>query len=505
MQVKTITLLISLLLSTSSQATVITKSFPSLTGWYDYYDRNEASFDLGAQFSSITSASIQLTAGSVKALGQACFSNIFDVYSYQCSLYEEYPNISYVLGSRYSGGSVTKGVLLVSTTDTATTSRSLSTTNALLDGKGDLSLAINRLELLGPETMTGFPRIGVLDVTLTIDGTVEAYIPEEPKLTFLDILYLYTIDKIADQNGFDHWDDIYNELYSRLNASISPTDSATKVTLDLLQSQPFLNLELNDSDFIYALHEMLYDRAPNQNELDSWTQILESGKLREMVAYDLLRSQEFKNLTIRFDTTAFNEDDNALFQLKSFVQRFYQLVLDREPDSAGFKYWSAQLAEASEAGGDIAKGFFQSSEFINRQTTDSEFLDIAYRSFFDREAGHEGKNYWMNELSLGKSRLDIINGFASSQEFFDLARSFGIATSSDDDSNIVQIKGFVRYWAPAIRQSEKKHTKSKFFCLLTIEKNSHSEYFQGTVASQEHLKQQLAPVLLSSEGGQSYG
>lgn len=270
-----------------------------------------------------------------------------------------------------------------------------------------------------------------------------ATIPKEPRLTFLDILYLYTIDKIADKNGFDHWNNIYNELYSRLNATVSPTDSATKVTLDLLQSQPFLNLELNHSDFIVALYEMLYDRAPDQNELDSWTQKLESGKLREMAAYDFLRSQEFKNLTSGYDTVAFSEADNALFQLKSFVQRFYQLVLGREPDKSGFNYWSSQLANGSETGGEIAIGFFQSSEFTERQTADSDFLEIVYRSFFNREADSAGKNYWVAELSRGASRLDVINGFVGSQEFFDLASSFGIAVSNDGDSDLAQIKGFV--------------------------------------------------------------
>ncbi len=320
-----------------------------------------------------------------------------------------------------------------------------------------------------------------------------ATIPKEPKLTFLDTLYLYTIDKIADKNGFDHWNDIYNELYSRLNATVSPTDSATKVTLDLLQSQPFLNLELNHSDYIAVLYEMLYDRAPDQNELDSWVQKLESGKLREMVAYDFIRSQEFKNLTRGYGTVAFSEADNALFQLKSFIQRFYQLVLGREPDRDGFNYWVSHLTDGSESGGKIAIGFFQSSEFINRQTSDSDFLDIVYHSFFNREAGSAGKKNWIDELSLGTSRLEVINGFVGSQEFFDLAKNFGIAISNDAKSNPFQIKGFVTRFYQLVLNREPDSTGFNYWSSQLIDgTETGGNIARGFFESSEFTNRQTA-------------
>ncbi len=52
--------------------------------------------------------------------------------------------------------------------------------------------------------------------------------------------------------------------------------------------------------------------------------------------------------------------------------------------------------------------------------------------------------------------------------------------------------------------NQKISTPIPSFLLLTIKQNDPSEYFQGIMVSQEHLKQQQAPFLLSSEDGQSY-
>ncbi len=256
-------------------------------------------------------------------------------------------------------------------------------------------------------------------------------LPEEDQTIFIERLYLIALNRRAEQNEMD------SSLYA------FKTDSGAKVVLDLFQGQEFIDLQLSNADFIRTLYKTLFDRLPDQEELSAWEQELESGKLREMAVYDFLRKQEFEYLLKRFDVVAFDEADNAVFQMKSFVNRFYQLVLNRNPDLEGFHFWSSRLADGTEAGGDIAQGFFKSAEFINRQTSDNEFLDIAYRSFFNREAGLEEKQYWIEALSSGASRLEIIDGFVESQEFINLANSFGIA-SSDADKTLFKVKRFVQ-------------------------------------------------------------
>jgi len=238
----------------------------------------------------------------------------------------------------------------------------------------------------------------------------------EDQTAFIERFYLNTLNRTADQVGLDYW---LNEIQIK---------SGTLLVLGFLKSPEFINLQLSDPDFINILYGTLFDRLADQVGYDYWMAELEAGSLREMVIYGFVRSQEFQNLATSFGVTAFNEEDNILFQIKSFVERFYQLVLNREPDEGGFNDWSTQLADpdGTRTGGDIARGFFLSPEFTNRQTTNNEFLHIAYWSFFDRAADADGKQNWIDDLSLGASREDVINGFIGSQEFINLADRFGI-------------------------------------------------------------------------------
>ena len=52
--------------------------------------------------------------------------------------------------------------------------------------------------------------------------------------------------------------------------------------------------------------------------------------LRDMVLYDFLLSQEMNVLAVRFVVTAFNEYDEALYQIK---------LLSLNPDEVGYNFW----------------------------------------------------------------------------------------------------------------------------------------------------------------------
>ena len=101
-------------------------------------------------------------------------------------------------------------------------------------------------------------------------------------------------------------------------------------------------------------------------------------------------------------------------------------VLGRQPDIAGFDGWVAGLTAGTLTGGDLAKNFFLSEEYLNQDTSDSAFVDTCYQAFFGRDADAAGKQGWLSMLSQGSSRAEVLDGFISSAEFVQLAASFGI-------------------------------------------------------------------------------
>jgi hypothetical protein len=115
----------------------------------------------------------------------------------------------------------------------------------------------------------------------------------------------------------------------------------------------------------------------------------------------------------------------------AFVTRFYQECLSRDPDSAGLNGWVNWLESGAKTGADVAYGFVFSDEFILRNVSNSEYLTILYRAFFNREPDSGGYSGWLGYLNTGKSRQWVLAGFINSDEFKNLCAAYGINSGSN--------------------------------------------------------------------------
>jgi len=113
--------------------------------------------------------------------------------------------------------------------------------------------------------------------------------------------------------------------------------------------------------------------------------------------------------------------------VSDFVTRFYQQCLGRNPDTPGLNGWVNALINGSLCGADVANGFVFSQEFINRNTSNEDFVTILYRAFFGREPDAPGYSGHVNGLYNGVSRQAILNGFIYSIEFENLCANYGIS------------------------------------------------------------------------------
>ncbi len=84
--------------------------------------------------------------------------------------------------------------------------------------------------------------------------------------------------------------------------------------------------------------------------------------------------------------------------VEGFVSRMYTVALNREAEKAGFDDWVNRLQSGETDGAAVAQGFILSDEFTERKLNDSDYVDVLYRTFFDREADSEGKKKWMDKL-----------------------------------------------------------------------------------------------------------
>lgn len=240
---------------------------------------------------------------------------------------------------------------------------------------------------------------------------------------FIERFYVNILGRPSDEGGLNAWLDVIN------------TQSASAVALGFLNSAEFKNRELDDAAFVDILYRTLFDRAGDEDGTSYWLEQLGAGKLRDMVVWGFLRAGEFNTLSDSFGVTALSPADESAYGVRAFIERFYTVVLGRHPDQAGFDGWVSGLSAQTLSGGDLAKAFFLSAEYVAQGTSDSNFVDTAYQAFFGRAADAAGKQGWLDVLSAGESREHVLDGFIGSAEFVALAASYGISASRTAGAN----------------------------------------------------------------------
>jgi len=114
-------------------------------------------------------------------------------------------------------------------------------------------------------------------------------------------------------------------------------------------------------------------------------------------------------------------------EIKKFVERLYNVCLDRSSDSDGFSYWTTGLKNQSYTGSTAAEGFIFSNEFKAHNYCNACYVEHLYNAFMGRSSDSDGKAYWISQLESGKTREFVFNGFLYSEEFKVLCSNAGIA------------------------------------------------------------------------------
>ena len=112
-------------------------------------------------------------------------------------------------------------------------------------------------------------------------------------------------------------------------------------------------------------------------------------------------------------TLAFDLDGNA-----GQAYRLYQAAFDRVPDQGGLGYWINEMDRGTGLS-QVATGFINSAEFkalYGNNPSNSEFVTLIYDNVLHRTPDAGGYSYWMEQLSSGMTRENVLIGFSESTE-----------------------------------------------------------------------------------------
>lgn len=122
--------------------------------------------------------------------------------------------------------------------------------------------------------------------------------------------------------------------------------------------------------------------------------------------------------------------ESVIPDITAFVKRLYTVCLGRNYDSAGLSDWVSRLNTHRETAAQVAYGFFFGEEFKMKNLSDREYVEVLYRTMFDREGDPAGMADWLDKLENGMSRLYVYRGFAESQEFQNLCDRYDVTRGS---------------------------------------------------------------------------
>ena len=135
-------------------------------------------------------------------------------------------------------------------------------------------------------------------------------------------------------------------------------------------------------------------------------------------------ANKYSNLTFVGDYN--NAPKNIVRPVRQFVERLYDVCLNRTSDMEGINYWTNELVSKATNGSSVAYGFVFSPEFKNHNYCNSCYVEHLYKAFMGRDYDEEGKAYWIGQLESGQSREAVFNGFALSREFSNICNDYGI-------------------------------------------------------------------------------
>jgi len=252
---------------------------------------------------------------------------------------------------------------------------------------------------------------------LVYDIGADEYVSTDLVEAFVTRFYQQCLNRVPETAGLNGW----------VNALKHGTQSGANVANGFIFSQEFIDRNTLNEEFVVILYRAFFGREPDAGGYAGWVDALFRGKSRQEVLDGFIYSTEFENLCDRYGIKPYPEASSTDGDVEGFVTRYYQQCLGREPDAPGLEGWANALINGTLSGSDVANRFIFSQEFINRNTSNEEFVTILYRAFFDREPDSPGYNGHVNGLYNGVSRQAILNGFIYSIEFENLCNTYGIA------------------------------------------------------------------------------
>jgi len=236
---------------------------------------------------------------------------------------------------------------------------------------------------------------------------------------FVERMYTVALGRNAETDGLEYW----------TNLLLTHKTDGANLANGFILSEEFFTQNYSNIEFVNVLYRTFLNREADAAGLSYWVNQLDTQTSRKHVLAGFVNSPEFDEICTSYGisrgtlTAEIVEIPDGLYD---FIERTYIYALGREGEKSGIEYWVQKIAANLSTPEIAAKSFFLSPEYINKNTTDEEFIQAMYKTFMDRDAEPDGMNFWKNHLNSGTTRETVMSGFAQSAEFKGIMASYGL-------------------------------------------------------------------------------
>ncbi|RDC49339.1 DUF4214 domain-containing protein [Acinetobacter sp. RIT592] len=238
----------------------------------------------------------------------------------------------------------------------------------------------------------------------------------------------------ADNGGLEFWS----------SQVLDGKQSIADILLAFTNSDECKSKNYTNEEYVKSIYAALFNRTPNNEELNYWVGVLESGNSRVSVLAINMNSKEFQevldNIGIKNKGTIDTSLEDRKGEVKGIVENFYLGFHGRKADPSGANFWADQIISGNRSVAQVVDSFINSDEFKNKGYSSEEYVKAVYKGILGREADIGGLNFWLNEIVNGGSKKYVLKCIFNSPEFQDKVKSIGIKNIGDIElsSNEVQ-------------------------------------------------------------------
>lgn len=267
-------------------------------------------------------------------------------------------------------------------------------------------------------------KYGISEQTFRRTSAQKAY---DNDAKFILRLYDKAYKREAEYEGFEYWvlkfRNEKNTTYSELVEFFALSKEATDVAK-------------NYGAYVKMLYRAIYDREADGDGYNYWKTLMDFGVSREEVLEGFLNSQEFENLCKSYGGKkgSYKSPKHAGLDMSMnvqgvsrFVMRMYDCVLARDYEYEGYSYWGRNICRHKFGGSDMAKKFIFSDEYLEKDSSNEQFVTMLYKAIMGREPELSGLVFWVEKLGSGEmTREKLLDNFIDSQEYSDICAEYGM-------------------------------------------------------------------------------